>query len=68
MLSAVVLHALQTPALLVPIPGFWARTVAPAVDDGTLLTWWQWQQDDSVLLVPTEAMFGLLSGIWERRG
>eukprot|EP00957_Ditylum_brightwellii_P106990 8163318-Ditylum_brightwellii.AAC.1 len=40
----------RPPALLVPFPGFWARRVAPASDDGAVLPWWQWWWDNCVPL------------------
>eukprot|EP00957_Ditylum_brightwellii_P156171 11887318-Ditylum_brightwellii.AAC.1 len=33
-----------------PFPGFGARRVAPASDNGTALPWWGWQQNNGVLL------------------
>eukprot|EP00957_Ditylum_brightwellii_P141243 10761052-Ditylum_brightwellii.AAC.1 len=41
----------RPPASLVSFPGFGARTVAPASDKGAAFPWWQWQQDDFVLLI-----------------
>ena len=39
-----------------------------AADSGAAVPWWWWRWDDGVLLVPTEATFGLLLDIWEERG
>eukprot|EP00957_Ditylum_brightwellii_P063494 4819714-Ditylum_brightwellii.AAC.1 len=44
----------RPPVLLVPFPGFGARRVAPAVDNGTALSWWGWQWDNGILLVPVK--------------
>eukprot|EP00957_Ditylum_brightwellii_P139887 10659799-Ditylum_brightwellii.AAC.1 len=43
------------PALLVPLPGFGARRVAPASDNSAASPWLRWQQNNGVLLVTVEA-------------
>eukprot|EP00957_Ditylum_brightwellii_P029298 2214540-Ditylum_brightwellii.AAC.1 len=45
----------RPPVLLVPFPGFGARRVASASDDGAVLPWWGWRWGDGVLLVPIKA-------------
>eukprot|EP00957_Ditylum_brightwellii_P016862 1271384-Ditylum_brightwellii.AAC.1 len=56
--SSCLLKSLPTPrppAPLVPFPGLGVRRVATASDNGTALSWWGWQWDDCVLLVPVKA-------------
>eukprot|EP00957_Ditylum_brightwellii_P136876 10437854-Ditylum_brightwellii.AAC.1 len=45
----------RPPVSLVPFPGFGARIVAPASDNGVALPWWQWRWDNCVLMVPVKA-------------
>eukprot|EP00957_Ditylum_brightwellii_P054115 4098805-Ditylum_brightwellii.AAC.2 len=45
----------RPPALLVSIPGFGARRVAPAADNSTVLPRWGWLWDNCVLLVHVKA-------------
>eukprot|EP00957_Ditylum_brightwellii_P074493 5660234-Ditylum_brightwellii.AAC.1 len=45
----------RPPASMVPFPGFGARRVAPASDNGAVLPWWWWQWDNCVLLAPVKA-------------
>eukprot|EP00957_Ditylum_brightwellii_P152890 11637288-Ditylum_brightwellii.AAC.1 len=44
------------------------QTTAAVVNCGASVPWWQWRQENDILLVPTEAPFGLLLDIWEGRG
>eukprot|EP00957_Ditylum_brightwellii_P093621 7129190-Ditylum_brightwellii.AAC.1 len=47
----------------------WGLQTAAAVANGSAaVPWWQWRRDNGVLLVPIEALFGLLLDIWEGEG